>query len=86
MPIANRMQAVRVAEEYSMLDVISRGRIEMGFVKAAPFAVAPPNSNPAGLMEHFWEVHDLIPKAMTSHDSPANWVSQLLCCHQQSAA
>ena len=34
MPIANRMDAVRVAEEYSMIDVISRGRLEMGFVKA----------------------------------------------------
>ena len=32
MPIGNRFDAVRVAEEYSMLDVISRGRVEMGFV------------------------------------------------------
>ena len=37
MPIGNRFDAVRVAEEYSMLDVISRGRVEMGFVKGAPF-------------------------------------------------
>ena len=35
MPIGNRFDAVRVAEEYSMLDVISRGRVEMGFVKGA---------------------------------------------------
>ena len=33
MPIGNRNDPIRVAEEYSMLDVISRGRIEMGFVK-----------------------------------------------------
>ena len=73
MPIANRMDAVRVAEEYAMLDVISRGRLEMGFVKGAPFEVWPANSNPATLMERFWEAHDLILKALTTHDGPFNW-------------
>ena len=42
MPIANRIDAIRVAEEYVILDVISRGRLEMGFVKGAPFEVATP--------------------------------------------
>ena len=73
MPIANRMDAVRVAEEYAMLDVISRGRLEMGFVKGAPFEVWPANSNPATLMERFWEAHDLILKSLTTHDGPFNW-------------
>ena len=73
MPIANRENPIRVAEEYSMLDVISRGRIEMGFVKGVPFEISPANSNPADLMERFWEAHDLILKAMTSHDGPFNW-------------
>ncbi len=73
MPIANRMDAVRIAEEYSMLDVISRGRLEMGFVKGSPFEVTPANSNPATLMERFWEAHDLILKAMTTQDGPFNW-------------
>jgi alkanesulfonate monooxygenase SsuD/methylene tetrahydromethanopterin reductase-like flavin-dependent oxidoreductase (luciferase family) len=73
MPIGNRFDAVRVAEEYSMLDVISRGRVEMGFVKGAPFEVTPANSNPADLMTRFWEAHDLILKAMTTHDGPFNW-------------
>jgi alkanesulfonate monooxygenase SsuD/methylene tetrahydromethanopterin reductase-like flavin-dependent oxidoreductase (luciferase family) len=73
MPIGNRMDAVRVAEEFSMIDVISRGRLEMGFVKGAPFEVTPANSNPATLMERFWEAHDLILKAMTTHDGPFNW-------------
>ena len=68
MPIANRMDAVRVAEEYAMLDVISRGRIEMGFVKGSVFEVTPANSNPATLAERFWEAHDLILKALTTHD------------------
>ena len=41
MPIGNRFDAVRVAEEYSMIDCISRGRIEMGFVKGSPLEIAP---------------------------------------------
>ena len=73
MPIGNRQEPVRVAEEYAMLDVISRGRVEMGFVKGAPFEVTPANSNPADLMARFWEAHDLILKALTTHDGPFNW-------------
>ncbi len=30
-----------------MLDVISRGRIEMGFVKGVPFEISAANTNPA---------------------------------------
>lgn len=73
MPIANRFDAVRVAEEYSMIDVISRGRVEMGFVKGSPLEIAPANSSPVDLMDRFWEAHDLILKAMTTHDGPFNW-------------
>ncbi|MCH9671764.1 MAG: LLM class flavin-dependent oxidoreductase [Gammaproteobacteria bacterium] len=73
MPIANRMDAVRVAEEYATIDVISRGRLEMGFVKGSPFEITPANSNPATMMERFWEAHDLILKALTTHDGPFNW-------------
>ncbi len=73
MPIANRNDPIRVAEEYSMIDVISRGRVEMGFVKGVPYEISPANSSPADLMERFWEAHDLILKAMTSHDGPFNW-------------
>jgi alkanesulfonate monooxygenase SsuD/methylene tetrahydromethanopterin reductase-like flavin-dependent oxidoreductase (luciferase family) len=76
MPIGNRMDAVRVAEEYAMIDVISRGRLEMGFVKGAPFELTPANSNPTTLMERFWEAHDLILKAMTTHDGPFNFEGQ----------
>jgi len=73
MPIGNRNDPIRVAEEYSMIDVISRGRVEMGFVKGVPFEISPANTNPAELMDRFWEAHDLILKAMTSHDGPFNW-------------
>jgi alkanesulfonate monooxygenase SsuD/methylene tetrahydromethanopterin reductase-like flavin-dependent oxidoreductase (luciferase family) len=73
MPIGNRNDPIRVAEEYSIIDVISRGRLDMGFVKGVPFEIAPANTNPAELTERFWEAHDLILKAMTSHDGPFNW-------------
>ena len=73
MPVANRRDMVRVAEEYAMLDVISRGRIEMGLVKGSPFEITPANSNPATLSERFWEAHDFLIKALTSHDGPFNW-------------
>ena len=73
MPIGNRNDPVRVAEEYSMIDVISRGRLDMGFVKGVPFEISPANTNPADLVDRFWEAHDLILKAMTSHDGPFNW-------------
>jgi alkanesulfonate monooxygenase SsuD/methylene tetrahydromethanopterin reductase-like flavin-dependent oxidoreductase (luciferase family) len=35
--------------------------------------VTPANSNPADLMTRFWEAHDLILKAMTTHEGPFNW-------------
>jgi alkanesulfonate monooxygenase SsuD/methylene tetrahydromethanopterin reductase-like flavin-dependent oxidoreductase (luciferase family) len=45
----------------------------MGFVKGSPLEIAPSNSNSADLMDRFWEAHDLILKAMTTHDGPFNW-------------
>src|SRR5207249_8327374 len=38
-PIANRLDPVRVAEEFAMIDVISRGRLEMGLVRGVPYEV-----------------------------------------------
>jgi alkanesulfonate monooxygenase SsuD/methylene tetrahydromethanopterin reductase-like flavin-dependent oxidoreductase (luciferase family) len=73
MPIGNRNDPIRVAEEFSIIDVISRGRLDMGFVKGVPYEIAPANTNPADLSERFWEAHDLILKAMTSHDGPFSW-------------
>jgi alkanesulfonate monooxygenase SsuD/methylene tetrahydromethanopterin reductase-like flavin-dependent oxidoreductase (luciferase family) len=75
MPLANRQDAVRIAEEYAMIDVISRGRLEMGFVKGAPFEVYPANSSPVDLMERFWESHDLILKAMTGRSTSRESIS-----------
>ena len=75
-PLGQRTDPVRVAEELSMIDVISRGRLEMGFVKGVPYEIPISNANPVGLMNRLWEGHDLIVKAMTSHDGPFNWESR----------
>ena len=75
-PLAHRPDPLRAAEELSTIDVISRGRLEMGFVKGVPSEFSPSNANPVGLEERFWEAHDFIIKAMTSHDGPFNWESE----------
>lgn len=72
-PIGHRPDPLKAAEELSTIDVISRGRLEMGFVKGVPYEVAVANTNPVFLMDRFWEAHDFILKAMTSHDEPFNW-------------
>ena len=66
-PIANRREPVRVAEEMAMVDVYSRGRLEVGFVRGVPYEISAGNHSPAHMHERFWEAHDLILKAWTSH-------------------
>ena len=75
-PIANRPDPLRAAEELAMIDVISHGRLEMGFVRGVPQEVAIANLNPVFQSDRFWEAHDFIMKAMTSHDEPFNWESE----------
>lgn len=75
-PIANRRDPIRVAEEMAMIDNISRGRLEVGFVRGVPYEILPANSSPVRTVERFWEAHDLILKAWTTHDGPFNWEGQ----------
>jgi alkanesulfonate monooxygenase SsuD/methylene tetrahydromethanopterin reductase-like flavin-dependent oxidoreductase (luciferase family) len=75
-PLVHRPDPLRAAEELSTIDVISRGRLEMGFVKGVPSEFTPSNANPVNVEERFWEAHDFIIKAMTSHDGPFNWESE----------
>jgi alkanesulfonate monooxygenase SsuD/methylene tetrahydromethanopterin reductase-like flavin-dependent oxidoreductase (luciferase family) len=72
-PIGHRPDPLRCAEELSTIDVVSRGRLDMGFIKGVPYEFPASNQNPVGVMDRFWEAHDFILKAMTSHDEPFNW-------------
>jgi len=72
-PIANRNQPVRVAEEMAMIDVISRGRLECGFVRSVPWEASAANITAFRGANRMWEAHDLILKAWTTHDGPFNF-------------
>ena len=72
-PLANLPRPTRVAEEMAMVDVISRGRLECGFVRGVPYEAAPANVLPYRGTERLWEAHDLIIKAWTTHDGPFNF-------------
>src|SRR5437667_4166126 len=71
--ISLRKDPVRVAEEYATADVISRGRLEIGFVKSGGSEMASNNANPVTNIERYWEAIDLIAKALTSQDGPFRW-------------
>src|SRR5215475_4442721 len=72
-PIGHRPDPLRVAEELSTIDVISRGRLDMGFIKGVPYEFPASNQNPVGVMDRWWEALDFIIKAMTTHDELFNW-------------
>ena len=71
--ISNRPDPVRVAEEFAVVDSLSGGRLEMGLVKGAGWELFASNANPAGLMDRYWEAHDLIVKAMSDAEAPFSW-------------
>jgi alkanesulfonate monooxygenase SsuD/methylene tetrahydromethanopterin reductase-like flavin-dependent oxidoreductase (luciferase family) len=72
-PIGHRPDPLRCAEELSTIDVVSRGRLDMGFIKGVPYEFPASNQNPVGVMDRFWEAHDFILKAMTHRGEPFNW-------------
>ena len=71
--VSLRPDPVRVAEEYATADVISRGRLEIGFVKSGGSEMASNNANPVTNVERYWEAIDLITQALTSHEGPFSW-------------
>ncbi|MBX9828897.1 MAG: LLM class flavin-dependent oxidoreductase [Xanthobacteraceae bacterium] len=72
-PIGHRPDPLRCAEELATIDVVSRGRLDMGFIKGVPYEFPASNQNPVGVMDRFWESHDFILKAMTHRGEPFNW-------------
>jgi alkanesulfonate monooxygenase SsuD/methylene tetrahydromethanopterin reductase-like flavin-dependent oxidoreductase (luciferase family) len=67
-PVANRGDPIRIAEEMAMIDCISRGRLEAGFVRGVPYEVFASNTNPTQTSERLWEGVDLIVKAWTTRE------------------
>ena len=53
--------------------MISRGRLEIGFVKSGGTEMASSNVNPINNVERYWEAIDLITKALTHHEGPFSW-------------
>jgi alkanesulfonate monooxygenase SsuD/methylene tetrahydromethanopterin reductase-like flavin-dependent oxidoreductase (luciferase family) len=75
-PIALRSDPVRLAEELAYIDVVSGGRLDIGFPKGGPYDVSPTNANPVKITERYWDAHDLVLKALTHQDGPFNWESE----------
>jgi alkanesulfonate monooxygenase SsuD/methylene tetrahydromethanopterin reductase-like flavin-dependent oxidoreductase (luciferase family) len=71
--ITVRPDPVRVATEYTTIDVISRGRLDIGFVKSGATEMVSGDANPMRIREREWEAIDLIEKALTTHDGPFSW-------------
>ena len=71
--VSLREDPVRIAEEYATADVMSRGRLEIGFVKSGGTEMASNHTNPVGNLERYWEAIDLIRKALSHHDGPFSW-------------
>ena len=72
-PAANLADPIRCAEEMAMIDNISHGRLECGFVRGVPYELFASNANPTETSERLWESIDLIIKAWTTHDGPFNY-------------
>ncbi len=64
LPLVNN--PVNIAEEFAMLDVLSKGRIIAGFVRGIGAEYHSTGVNPALSHERFHEAHDLIVKAWTT--------------------
>lgn len=72
-PVANRPDPVRVAEEMALVDMLSHGRLDVGFVRSVQYEVSATNSKPVLMSERLWEAIELITRAWTNHDGPFNW-------------
>ena len=71
--ITVRPDPVRIAEEYATIDVLSKGRLEIGFVKSGATEMVSGDANPMRIREREWEAIDLIEKALVTHDGPFSW-------------
>jgi alkanesulfonate monooxygenase SsuD/methylene tetrahydromethanopterin reductase-like flavin-dependent oxidoreductase (luciferase family) len=75
-PIVNRMDPYRIAEEIAYVDNLSGGRLEVGLIKGTPFEMYMSNQNPASSAARYWEVWDLVVAALKNQDGPMSWESE----------
>lgn len=71
-PIPHRYNPVQVAEEVAMLDCLSGGRINCGFVRGVGMELHPANTNPAHNRERFYEAFEVIIRCWTTGE-PFSW-------------
>lgn len=71
--ISVRTDPVRIAEEYATADTISRGRLEIGFVKSGDSEMVSGNANPVRFVDRFWEAIDVIKMALTAREGPVSF-------------
>jgi alkanesulfonate monooxygenase SsuD/methylene tetrahydromethanopterin reductase-like flavin-dependent oxidoreductase (luciferase family) len=72
-PLLNRLDPFRIAEEIAYVDIMSGGRLEVGLIKGTAFELFVSNANPSGAMRRYWEAHDLIERALSHQSGPFSW-------------
>jgi alkanesulfonate monooxygenase SsuD/methylene tetrahydromethanopterin reductase-like flavin-dependent oxidoreductase (luciferase family) len=72
-PLSNRSNPIRVAEEIALADCLSGGRVEAGLVKGAAYEVFMSNRNPVRFMDRFWEAHDIVIEALNNEGDNFSW-------------
>jgi alkanesulfonate monooxygenase SsuD/methylene tetrahydromethanopterin reductase-like flavin-dependent oxidoreductase (luciferase family) len=75
-PLLNRMDPFRIAEEIAYVDTMSRGRLEVGLIKGTPFEMYISNAHPVTSTRRYWEAHEVITAALAHRDGPFSWESE----------